>query len=119
MSQQLPTLYLNENIDVKLVPLLSDRGIKAIHTITVRNRKLTDEFQLEYAAKNRYIILTHNRWDYRKIHEDWIRKGKKHSGIIGIGTGEPDYLAKRIEKFFRDVFPALTPPFYQIPPHIS
>lgn len=115
-SRSFPTLYLNENINIRLVGLLSARGINSIHTISVRNRQLSDLFQLEYAAQNNYIILTHNRWDYRKLHEEWTSQGKKHAGIIGIGCGEPDRLADRVARFFRDIYPTLTPPFYQVPP---
>ena len=60
MSQP-STLYLNENVAIRLVALLSQRGIEAVHTLNVGNRGVSDEAQLEYAAKQGYILLTHNR----------------------------------------------------------
>ena len=111
-----PVLYLNENIDIRLVGLLSSRGIQAIHTITVGNRNVADEFQMNYAASHDYIVLTHNRWDFRKLHEKWVKQGKHHAGIIVIGNGEPEFLADRIQRFFQEKYPSLTPPFCESPP---
>ncbi len=113
-----PTLYLNENINIALINELSRFGIKAIHTIRVGNRSISDESQLKYATKNNYIVLTHNRWDFRKLHEEWLKKNKYHPGIIGIGPGETQYLVKRIKKFLEEIYPSLTPPFYAVPPQI-
>ena len=114
-----PTLYLNENIDPVLVKILSAFGINAVHTLHVGNKQVSDEFQLVYSAQHNYIVLTHNRWDFRKLHQEWIKNNKYHPGIIVIGTGEPEYLSKRVVKFFKEKYPYLTPPFCEVPPQIE
>lgn len=111
-----PTLYLNENIDIRLVDLLSSRGVRAIHTIHAGNQSVSDEFQLKYAAENNYVVLTHNRWDFRKLHEAWLKRGRRHSGIIVIGNGEPEVLAVRIQRFLQEKYPHLQPSFCESPP---
>ncbi len=42
----------------------------------------TDLEQLEYAASQKRIFLTHNIADFRTIHADFCQKGFQHAGII-------------------------------------
>ena len=113
------TLYLNENVAVGLVALLSQRGIRAVHTLNVGNRGVSDEAQLEYAASLGYILLTHNRRHFRRLHNVWVGSGKKHAGIIVVGYAEPERLAERVRLFFEQVYPTATPPFCISPPRIE
>ena len=119
MNKSIPTLYLNENIPVRLVKLLLNIGILAVHTINVSNQGVDDEFQLQYAADRKYILISHNRKDFKHLHKEWIRKGKSHSGILVMRHGEPEYLAVRIERFFEEVYPSITPPFCTSPPPVN
>lgn len=113
----LPNLYLNENIPLRLTKLLSAScGITAIHTYDAKNQRATDEFQLQYAADKHYVLVTHNRRHFSKLHKQWIQKGKSHAGIIVIGCGEPEDLAERLRRFFKEIYPNLTPPFCESPP---
>ena len=114
-----PTLYLNENINPALGKILSALGIHSVHTLQVGNKQVSDDFQLAYAAEHNYIVLTHNRWDFRKLHEEWMKRKKYHSGIIVIGNGELEHLSKRIVKFFKEKYPYITPPFCEVPPQIE
>jgi len=111
-----PTLYLNENIAVRLVDLLSQKGIKAVHTLHVGNQGVSDEAQLEYAAANNYVMLTHNRRHFRRLHNRWIQKQKNHAGIVVIKCAEPDNLAERIHTFCDQMYPNLSAPFCVAPP---
>lgn len=112
----LPTLYLNENINPSLTDALAQYGIKAIHTLTVNNTGASDEFQLEYAAKSNYILVTHNRKHFKRLHRQWIEKGKLHAGILVIRLSEPEILAVRIKRFFDELYPVISPPFCVKPP---
>jgi hypothetical protein len=113
---QVPTLYLNENMDPKLVTTLAGYGIKAIHTLSVNKCGVKDEFQLEYAAKNNYILVSHNRRHFRKLHKDWVDAGRIHPGILTIGMSECDVLATRIKCFFEKYYFATVIPFCITPP---
>jgi len=110
--------YLNENIPLRLVDLLSKEKIYALHTIEAGNQGATDEFQLEFATNNGLILVTHNRKDFRKLHKIWLNKGKFHNGIIVMNHAEPEILALRIKLFLKQDFPRLKPPFCISPPFI-
>ncbi len=115
MSER-PTLYLNENVPIKLVDLLANLGIKAIHTLTAGNKGVTDETQLRYAAERRYVLVTHNRKDFRHLHRAWVEERKNHFGILVMSHGEPAYLAKRIQRFFETRYQVVDFPFCEVPP---
>ena len=114
-----PKLYLNENVAVRLVDSLKELCIEAIHTERVSNKGVDDEFQLRYAAKRGFILVTHNRRDFRELHNKWIKMEKKHSGILVMKPNEPEYLAKRIKLFFDRDYHTLTPPFCVSPPPLD
>ena len=111
-----PVFYLNENIDVRLVNELNRLGLEAVHTRDVGNRGATDDFQLEYAAKKNYILVSLNRRDYRLLHQRWLKQNKKHSGILIFGPAKADCLARRIKLFLDKVYPFATLPFCEVPP---
>ncbi|MFH1776918.1 MAG: DUF5615 family PIN-like protein [Candidatus Omnitrophota bacterium] len=113
---EIPKLYLNENIPIRLVSLLSNLGIIAIHTLSVNNQGTSDEFQLQYAAERGYIIVTHNRKNFRQLHKRWIHEGKCHAGIIVMRHDEPERLADRIKRFFEQDYFNITLPFCESPP---
>ena len=115
-SEDLPTLYLNENIAVQIADRLKEFNINSIHTICVGNVGVSDEVQLEYAATNNYILVTHNRKDFRKLHSEWQAKGKRHAGIIVLGCNKIDIIANRLKKFFDSAYSTITPPFCVSPP---
>jgi predicted nuclease of predicted toxin-antitoxin system len=111
-----PKLYLNENVAIRLVLLLKEFGIEAIHTLDVGNQGQTDEFQLQYAANRNYILVTHNRKDFRQLHNHWLREGKSHSGILVMRYNEPEQLADRIKRFLEVRYATIVVPFCESPP---
>lgn len=116
LNNRLPILYLNENIPMRLVDILTLNGINAFHTISIGNQGASDEFQLEYATQQKYILVSHNRRDFRRLHTRWLRENRFHYGIIVVRHGEPEYLAERILRFFAEIYSSLIPPFCVSPP---
>ncbi len=112
----LPKLYLNENIALRLVRLLKAFNIESIHTEQAHNKGVDDEFQLKYAAEKGFILVTHNRRDFRELHNKWMGQNKTHAGILVMGPSEPERLAKRIKSFFEQEYHKLKPPFCVSPP---
>ncbi len=110
----LPIFYLNENIAVQVSPLLSAYHITSFHTLNVGNQGVTDEEQLQYASQKGYILATHNRKDFRKIHTSWLGDAKTHSGIVLLTCGTPENISIRIKKFIEDKFPSLQTPFCEL-----
>jgi len=112
----LPILYLNENIQVTLVEELKKLGFTTIHTYFAHNGGTTDEFQLKYAAANKYVLISYNRNHYKRLHREWQNSGKTHYGIIVLKPNRPEYVARRIKLFFEQKYPSLTAPFCENPP---
>ncbi len=79
----------------------------------------TDEQQLDYAAKNGYILLSHNKRHFQTLHKDWMAKQKTHSGIVVISFAEPERLAVRVKVFFEEMHPNLKIPFCVSPPNLG
>lgn len=119
MISSFPTLYLNENVSIRLLPELEKRSLRAVHTITIGNRRFTDEQQLIYASKNNYILVTHNRNHFKKLHLGWKNRGLKHSGILLVKFDEADVLAERIEDFFINIYAHVGLGFCLSPPVLS
>jgi len=109
-------LYLNENIHYGLVEILLGWNYKVFHTKDVGNLGKTDEEQMAYAASKDFTLLTHNREDFKKIHKEWMNNGRLHSGIIIMGQGKPEKLARRIRLFYEEVYTLLDSPFCMVPP---
>ncbi|MBI4055560.1 MAG: DUF5615 family PIN-like protein [Elusimicrobia bacterium] len=112
-------LYLNENVAVRLVTLLKSRQIDAVHTLQVHPPGLSDLAQLEYAAYKGYVLLTHNRRHFRRLHNQWLHERKAHAGIVVVKHDSPERLADRLVRFLTDVYPSLTPPFCTSPPALD
>lgn len=115
-GENAPIFYLNENIAIRVVDLLAQKGIPSVHTVLANNRRFTDEQQLQFAARNEYVLVTHNRRDFRRLHYKWMSEDKKHSGILLITYALPEEICERIYRFFRDVYPTVSSPFCLSPP---
>lgn len=48
------------------------------------HERLTDALQLEYAVRERRVLVTCNRGDFTRIHWSWISARKSHAGIIAV-----------------------------------
>jgi predicted nuclease of predicted toxin-antitoxin system len=114
-----PTVYLNENIAIRVAQLLQARGVQTFHTLEVGNQGITDEAQLEYATRQQYILATHNRRDFRRLHRRWIDGGRAHQGIIVIGFSTPERITERIALFLEKEYPQLEVPFCKSPPPLE
>ncbi|MCK4417145.1 MAG: DUF5615 family PIN-like protein [Candidatus Latescibacteria bacterium] len=75
-------LYLDEDIDTRLVPAVKFLGFDVISVAETDRRGLSDEEQLSYASDQGRTILTHNTAHYAQINKRWLREGKSHCGII-------------------------------------
>ena len=117
--EKVPTLYLNENISIRLLFELQKFNIPAVHTIQAGNRGISDMQQLKFACQNNYVLVTHNRNHFRRLHYEWKSLGEKHPGILLVKFGDVDIIAKRIEKFIRIIYPNVEESFCLSPPNVD
>jgi predicted nuclease of predicted toxin-antitoxin system len=90
-------LFGDENFSAQALVSLKDLGhdTQSIFEAGLANQKITDREILEYASRNDRAVLTFDRRDYYKLHQE----SPKHAGIIAC-TFNPDNqeLAQRIDQ---------------------
>ena len=76
------TMYLDEDVDVLLAPLLAAHGIDCLTTLAAGNLRLSDAEQLALAHQESRVLITHNRTDFESLAVSWWRQQRDHSGIV-------------------------------------
>lgn len=76
-------IYTDESVQVAIAKGLKRRGILAWSAYDIGNLGLTDEEQLEYANREKAIILTHDI-DFLRIAQMWQHQGKEQWGVIYV-----------------------------------
>lgn len=74
--------YTDEDVDIAVSTALKLRGFEASTTLDHRKSGNPDEEQLMYATSIDAVLLTHNVQDFPRIHYEFMKHGKHHSGII-------------------------------------
>jgi uncharacterized protein with PIN domain len=75
-------VFLDEDVPEAVAVGLRLRGYDVLTTRQARKSGATDLEQLEFAHSQGRVLLTHNVADFAKIHADYVRKGREHSGIL-------------------------------------
>lgn len=75
-------LFLDEDVPEAVAVALRLRGYDVVTTREAERKGSADAEQLDYAHSEGRIFFTHNIADFVKIHLDYARKGREHSGII-------------------------------------
>lgn len=76
-------IYVDENVDYRVVKGLKRRGVDIITVHETDNSAKSDEKQLEYAKSINALFFTHDD-DLLKIAKWWKKVGKNHNGIIYV-----------------------------------
>ena len=96
-------LFLNEDIHIRVAKALRQRGIDAVTTQEAGQRSASDERQLAYAVKEGRILVSFNVGDFARIHAQWMRKGKRHIGIVVSEQLPPGELIRRLLRWHGSV----------------
>ena len=87
-------LYMDEDtMHQPVITGLRARGIDVTSVGEEENEGLEDIDQLEFARVQGRVVCTSNARDFYRLHTEYLREGKIHSGIIVIpqqryGIGE-------------------------------
>jgi len=96
-------LYLNENISHKLVAIpLRKLGYDVISSHETGIDTLDDYSQLAFAIRGKRILVTFNRDDFKRLHEQMIRSKQSHFGILYSKVVNSSELVSRLKKFLED-----------------
>lgn len=94
------TLYMDEHVQFSLAEGLKIRGIDVITTQEAGNRSLGDITQLDFATKKSRVLFSFNKRHFAKIHYEWMKKGRTHSGIILSDQKEVGMILRRLMKLY-------------------
>ena len=81
-------LYTDENMALALEGLLRDYGHVVTSTFGEGRSGAPDPHQLLFAAERGWTLITHNRRDYRLLHDAWHlwsyawSVSRRHAGIL-------------------------------------
>jgi len=75
-------LFLDEDVPEAVAVSLKLRGYDVVTTRQAGRRGLTDAQQLDFAHSQGRLLFTHNVADFTKLHVEFLRKGREHSGIL-------------------------------------
>lgn len=92
-------LYLDEDVHKKLAVALKLKGYDVISAHEAQKQSISDYQQLEYAVAEQRAIFTFNVGDFKRLHEEYMKAGENHFGILvskQIPLGET---VKRLTKF--------------------
>ena len=67
MPENFIRLYLDEDVSVLVGRMISARGYDVISTLDAGNLGSSDIRQIEYAAREGRVLLTHNRVDFENL----------------------------------------------------
>ena len=66
-------LSLDHNVSLKLAPLLEQAGHGVLTTRDIGGAQLTDDALLLASTQAGSVFITHNRDDFRMLHDAWIQ----------------------------------------------
>src|SRR4051794_35988506 len=67
-----------------LVHGLRDRGVDLVTVTEAGRRGLSDEEHLQFATAAGRVVYTGNVGDFARLHNQWVRNGIHHAGIIAL-----------------------------------
>ncbi len=102
MSKLFIEIYLDENVHILIAKIVQSHGFKALTTQDVGRKGASDSEQLEFASKEGYAILTHDRVDFEELAAEYFAMGKNHCGIVILADNSPQEIARRMISVLND-----------------
>ncbi len=96
MSEIFIELYLDEDVSLLIADLIRARGFSVTTTHQSGNLGKSDAEQLEFAASQKKVLLTHNRVDFEQLAAKYFTENKTHYGIIIAVRRLPNDMVHRI-----------------------
>lgn len=76
-------LLLDEHFSLTIAQSLRDKGIDTVAAVAEPGlRGLDDRMLLMWAAEEGYGVVTENVVDFMGLHEEFVARGRSHSGIV-------------------------------------
>ncbi len=98
--------YLDNDVSLRLAPLLRSVGHRVTTTRDLGLSGASDDAQLLTAARNGWILITHNRRDFMMLHDAWRTWPAAfglalppHPGSLVLDQALPDVLTNIVSGF--------------------
>jgi hypothetical protein len=92
------SIYCDEDVDILIKPLLEAKGFMIITTQDEQMLGSSDKSQIEHAARNVSVFLTHNRVHFEQLYTELASKDSDHWGIMIASRRNVYELARRVSK---------------------
>ena len=99
-------LYLDHNVARRVEVLLEGDGHDVLASRTINTERLPDDVLLLTTVRLSRIFVTHNRTDFKMLHDAWVTWPAAfgmalppHPGILVLDTASPEMLASVIAHF--------------------
>lgn len=89
-------VYLDEDVHILVAEFVRLGTFTALTVSEARRKGVSDAEQLNFAAKEGYAILTHNRTDYEDLAKDYFVNNRQHFGVIIAVRRPPRDIAERL-----------------------
>lgn len=89
-------VYLDEDVSVVAAAILKARGFDVLTARDAGQLGRSDFQQLAFGTEAGRVLLTHNRVDFERLHQEWLEAGKSHAGIVVARRRPPGDLAARV-----------------------
>ena len=77
-------LLLDEHINSEVARQLRNKGYDVVTAGEVRMTEASDEQLLDFAAREKRVLVTYNIGDFQLLISGWHRAGRHHSGIVFV-----------------------------------
>lgn len=78
----LPKFFTDEDVYGAVANALRQAGFDAVSTPEADRKSESDESQLEWASESDRVLLTFNVAHFAHLHQELLRNGGHHAGII-------------------------------------
>ncbi|MCC7371410.1 MAG: DUF5615 family PIN-like protein [Chloroflexi bacterium] len=99
-------LYLDHNVARRVGELLQGGGHDVLASRDIQSERLSDDVLLLATVRFHRIFVTHNRGDFKLLHDAWVTWPAafgialpSHPGILVLDAGSPDTLAEIVADF--------------------
>jgi predicted nuclease of predicted toxin-antitoxin system len=89
-------LYLDEDVSARTAEMISARGFDVLSTVKAGRISAPDRDQLDFAANQSRVLVTHNRRDFELLIRGYFTSGLPHAGVIIAVRRPPRDLTIRI-----------------------
>ena len=96
MARVPASIYPDEDASVVVAAILRARGFDATIARDTGQLGRSDSEQLAFGAAAGWVVLTHNRIHFERLHRDWLQEGRSHAGILVARRRPPRDVAARV-----------------------